>query len=103
MAGKLAKRLADAVFAAIKSQCLSPFRKGFYAFTEGTSGAEGVFREDGFAPFSYMALETPRSCVEKSKAKLQKLCSDVAPIVLTPSRNPPPFRLVPAIMAPRQP
>ena len=54
MAGKLAKRLADAVFAAIKSQCLSPFRKGFYAFTEGTSGAEGVFREDGFAPFSYM-------------------------------------------------
>ena len=57
MAGKLAKRLADAVFAAIKSQCLSPFRKGFYAFTEGTSGAEGVFREDGFAPFSYMTWD----------------------------------------------
>ena len=57
MAGKLAKRLADAVFAAIKSQCLSPFRKGFYAFTEGTSGAEGVFREGGFAPFSYMGCE----------------------------------------------
>ena len=55
MAGKLAKRLADAVFAAIKCQCLSPFRKGFYAFTEGTSGAEGVFGEDGFAPFSYIA------------------------------------------------
>jgi len=32
MAGKLAKRLADAVFAAINSQCLSPSEKAFTPF-----------------------------------------------------------------------
>lgn len=39
-----------------KSTILS-FRKGFYAFSEGTSGPEGAFREGGFAPFSYMIFQ----------------------------------------------
>jgi len=37
---------------------LVTFRKGFYAFSEGTSGPEGAFREGGFEPFSYMADST---------------------------------------------
>ena len=35
------------------------------------------------------------------KPKLQKLCSDLAPIVFTLSRIPPRFRLFSAIMAPK--
>ncbi len=59
MAGKIAKRPADAVVAAINSQCLPPLKKAHMPYLKGTSGAEGVFREGGFAPFSYMEKGTP--------------------------------------------
>ena len=38
---------------------LVTFRKGVYALSEGTSGAQGAFREGGFAPFSYMKCLIP--------------------------------------------
>ena len=68
MAGKLAKRPADAVFAAISSQCLSPLEKAFTLFLRARLGLRAPLEKAVLHRFPIC-----EDCGSNSEKLLQKL------------------------------